>query len=235
MISISISAISDLHGHLPVMPKADLAVICGDIFPEDMDKDPYAQGLWFRSNFLPWVNGVECKHVILVAGNHDHWIVANNDALRKEFAPEAGQKLVYLCDSGLEYRGLKIYGTPWMPTPHRNKAFSLSSDAELAEKYSYIPENVDLLLTHTVPYGCNYIGFSDRDMQDLGSKELRSAIETRNIRFLIGGHIHESSERVAHMDFGDRHTEMANVACCDNQKRPARLPIRFTISVHSKY
>lgn len=122
--TVSISAIADLHGHLPQLQAADLAVVCGDIFPGGLDKDPYAQGVWFKNEFLPWV-----------------------------------------------------------------------------------------------------------DRQDLGSKELRKAVEARNIRFLVGGHIHETRERIAHMDFENIHTEMANVACCDNFKQPFRLPICFTINV----
>ena len=230
---ISISAIADLHGYLPQMQHSDLAVVAGDIFPGALDKDPDAQGEWFRNSFLPWVNEVECNHVILVAGNHDHWIAANNEQLQKEYAPQAWKKLIYLSDSGFEYKGLIIYGTPWMPHPFRNKAFSLCDNEELREKYAHIPQNVDLLITHTLPYDCNYIGFSDRDMLDLGSKELRNAVAARNVRFLVGGHIHETRERIAHMDFGGHLTEMANVACCDNDKQPIRHPIRFTISVES--
>ena len=228
---ISISAIADLHGHLPQMQRSDLAIVAGDIFPGGLDKDPYVQGVWFRDSFLNWVEQQECNHVILVAGNHDHWIAKNNAALMKEFAPEQLKKLIYLCDNGMVFKGVRIYGTPWMPTPFVNKAFSSDDSDFLREKYSRIPQNVDILITHTVPYDCNYIGFSDRDMRDLGSKELREAVASRNVRFLIGGHIHKTRERVAHMDFGPRHTEMVNVACCDNQKQLIRLPIRFHISV----
>lgn len=228
---VTVSAISDLHGHLPQIQSSDLAVVAGDIFPGALDKDPYAQGVWFCDSFLPWVEKQECNQVILVAGNHDHWIAKNNAALMDEFAPARLKKLIYLCDNGMVFRGVRIHGTPWMPTPFVNKAFSSDDSDFLKEKYSRIPQNVDLLITHTVPYDCNYIGFSDRDLKDLGSKELREAVAIRNIRFLVGGHLHETRERVAHMDFGEKHTEMANVACCDNYKQPVRKPIRFTISV----
>jgi hypothetical protein len=168
--TVSISATADLHGHLPQLQAADLAVVCGDIFPGGLDKDPYAQGVWFKNEFLPWVDRQDCNHVILIAGNHDHWIEKYNEALCKEYAPEAIKKLIYLCDSGMEFKGLTIYGTPWVPTPFVNKAFSSSNEEFLREKYSQIPQQVDLLLTHTVPYDCNHIGFSERDMQDLGSR-----------------------------------------------------------------
>mgnify|MGYP004614719395 FL=1 len=224
--SVSVAAISDTHGYLPDMPAADLAVICGDIFPGEMDKEPEQQGRWFRETFLPWVGQMDCERVILIAGNHDHWIEANNEQLLKEFAPEAGKKLVYLCDSGFEYKGLSIYGTPWVPIPFKNKAFSLKDDETLAEKYSHIPEKLDLLLTHTVPYGCCGIGYSGRDSADLGSKELRKAVEQRNIKYLIGCHIHEVKLRAVRMDFGlCSIPEILNVACCDNHKQPVHNPL----------
>ncbi len=228
---VSISAVADLHGNLPEMKSASLVFIGGDIFPGELDKNPDAQGAWFSDVFLPWVDKIACRRVVMVAGNHDHWIEAHNEELLKEFAPSAGKKLVYLCDSGFEFYGIKMYGTPWVPTPFVNKAFSSDDSEFLREKYSRIPHNLDILITHTVPYDCNYIGFSDRDMRDLGSKELREAVASRNVRFLIGGHIHETRERVAHMDFGPRHTEMVNAACCNNQKQLIRQPIRFHISV----
>lgn len=223
---IIISAIADLHGHLPQMQRSDLAIVAGDIFSGEQDKNPDAQGTWFREVFLLWVEKTACRHVVLIAGNHDHWIEAHNEELLKEFAPSARKKLVYLCDSGFEYHSVKIYGTPWVPTPFVNKAFSSDDEAFLRNKCSLIPQCVDMLITHTVPYGCNYIDFFDREMRDLGSKELREAVATRKIRFLVGGHIYETRERIAHMDFGDHHTEMANVACCDNQKNPIRLPMK---------
>lgn len=230
---VSISAVADLHGNLPEMKSASLVFIGGDIFPGELDKNPDAQGAWFRDVFLPWVDKITCRRVVLVAGNHDHWIEAHNEELLKEFAPSAGKKLVYLCDSEFEFYGIKMYGTPWVPTPFVNKAFSSDDSDFLREKYSRIPQNADILITHTVPYDCNHIGFSDRDMRDLGSKELREAVASRNVRFLIGGHIHETRERVAHMDFGPCHTEMVNVACCDNDKQPVWLPVHFTLSVES--
>ena len=235
MTNVLISAIADLHGHLPQMPKADLAVICGDIFPGELDRESEGQGAWFRDAFLPWIDKIECRRVVLVAGNHDHWIAAHNDELQRDFAPSAGKKLAYLCDSGMEFKGLKIYGTPWVPVssgfPKRNRAFVLEDNRLLATRYSLIPESLDLLLTHTVPYDCDKIGFSEEDMLDLGSKELRKAVETRNIRYLVGGHIHESMSRTAHMDFWGHHTEMVNVAYCDNQKQAIRRPVHF-FSIH---
>lgn len=225
-----ITAAADIHGHLPEMAPCDMAVICGDIFPGEMEREPERQGKWFLSDFLPWAEQIECERIILIAGNHDYWIEANNQILLEEFAPSAGHKLVYLCDSGLMFHGLQIYGTPWVPPPARNKAFALEK-VELKEKFAQIPQQVDLLITHTVPNNCNGLDCTEYEQRLWGSAELREAVEIRHIDCLIGGHIHAPKETVALMDWGDHHTTIINAACCDNHKEPLRKPLRICFGV----
>ena len=74
---IILNATADLHGHLPDMLPCDLTVICGDIFPGEMDRDTEAQGVWFRNAFIPWVERIPSERVILIGGNYDYWIEAN--------------------------------------------------------------------------------------------------------------------------------------------------------------
>lgn len=76
---VSKTATFDTHGYLSVMQAADLAVVCGDIFPGEMDKDPKAQGEWFRQAFHPWAQQIQSERVILIAGIHDHWIASHSD------------------------------------------------------------------------------------------------------------------------------------------------------------
>ena len=225
--SVTILAAADLHGYLPVMPPCDLAVVCGDIFPVEMDRAVEVQGAWFRNVFMPWVEKIQGERVILIAGNHDYWIEENNQMLLTEFAPSAGRKLVYLCDRGMTFQGLQIYGTPWVPTPSRNKAFS-KEEEQLREAYALIPPELDLLLTHTVPSGCN-LDATVYDKQLWGSMALLKAVEVRQIRYLVGGHIHAPKHAMAQMVWGDHQTIMYNVACCDKHKNPIRLPTPITI------
>ena len=81
------SSVTILHGYLPVMPPCDLAVVCGDIFPGEMDRAVEVQGAWFRDVFMPWVEKIQGERVILIAGNHDYWIEENNQMLLTEFTP----------------------------------------------------------------------------------------------------------------------------------------------------
>ena len=228
---IRITAVADIHGHLPEMCPCDLTVICGDIFPGEMDKDHEAQGVWFKNAFIPWMELIPSERVILIGGNHDYWIEENNQMLLTEFAPSVGRKLVYLCDSGMAFSGLQIYGTPWVPAPAHNKAFSMAEE-QLAEVYALIPSELDLLLTHTIPYGCNGLDATDYDQHLWGSAELLKAVEARHIRYLIGGHIHASMNVMTRKEWGNHQTMMYNVACCDNHKNPLRYPITIAVSMN---
>ena len=227
---IVIAATADLHGYLPKMPRADLSVVGGDIFPGGMDRDPVMQGKWFGSYFIPWVEAVPSERIILIAGNHDYWLEENNEALLREYAPSAGKKLIYLCDSGCELCGLTVYGTPWAPKPFHNFAFTLPGEG-LRERFSKIPSEVDLLLTHAVPKGCGKVDVPQWYPESHGCEELYEALSTRVIRYLVGGHIHAPSERSVTMDFGSNETYVYNAACCDQRKNPYFPPMLIRVAV----
>ena len=46
--------------------------------------------------------------------------------------------------------GIKIYGTPWIPY-EKTTAFGVN-DTFIKEKFSQIPSDIDILITHTPAY-----------------------------------------------------------------------------------
>jgi Icc-related predicted phosphoesterase len=58
---------------------------------------------------------------------------------------------VWLLDDAYVHRGLKFYGAPWLPHL-QGWAFYLSSEG-LHKKWSMIPDDTDVLITHTPPFG----------------------------------------------------------------------------------
>ncbi len=85
---MKIVAISDLHGHLPQLPEADIICIVGDITSDDHRKDATAQWAWYNETYLPWVESLPARKVITVAGNHDYCFL--------EHKPIATDKLDFL-------------------------------------------------------------------------------------------------------------------------------------------
>ena len=137
-----IDCISDLHGHYPHLEGGDLLIVAGDLTA----KDTQAEYL----HFFRWIAKLNYRKKILIAGNHDNWIEQN------DFPLQSIADFNYLCDSGTEFEGLKIWGSPWSlwfkGINPRCKAFT-GSEKDLEKKFKLIPDNIDILVTHSPPKG----------------------------------------------------------------------------------
>ncbi len=191
---MEICCISDLHGYFPDVGSGDLLIICGDLTARDQINQ-YVE-------FYIWLAEQNYIHKILIAGNHDNEI---QKGLDYEFANE---NIYYLEDSGMEIEGLKIWGSPWSKTfegmnPHC-KAFTCDTEEELAEKWAMIPDDTDILITHSPPYGIldevkhdYYSGFVSNmkytpKHEHVGSKSLFDiSRKLKNLKLFVFGHIHE--------------------------------------------
>ncbi len=103
----------------------------------------------------------------------------------------------YLCDNTIEFEGLKIHGSPWSPhfcgVNSKCTAFMLP-DEHLAEKFSLIPDDLDILLTHTPPYS-----ILDKNIygERCGSKSLLKVLEEKaKPKHHFFGHINEQHGKV---------------------------------------
>lgn len=204
---MSVAAISDIHGRLHDLNTADFAgadlvLLAGDIVPLDTQRVVDRSLAWLHGEFAAWLDEMPPEApVVLVAGNHDF-------ALATIGAGEPGvhrglfgcRQLIYVQDASVEVCGLSLYGTPWIPFLSGGWAFTAPSSFGgrfLAEKFSAIPEGLDILLTHTPMRG-----YLDRDVDSLpatprdrpphlGSGALLRAVQTRRPRLHVCGHVHE--------------------------------------------
>jgi Icc-related predicted phosphoesterase len=188
---LNIVATSDLHGTLPEIPECDLLLIAGDICPFDMSHEVHAQADWLKWRFAPWLKSVPAKHIVGIAGNHDF-------ALQR-YGPRLGNSLpwTYLQDSSIVIDGVKIHGTPWVPTFH-DWAF-MKEDPALVDHWDMIPSNTDILMVHGPPR--DILDIEGRNTTRVGSGSLRTHLTYREwskLQLVVFGHIHHSygSERV---------------------------------------
>jgi Icc-related predicted phosphoesterase len=213
---MKIVLISDQHGLLPEVPECDLLCIAGDICPVSLPHDPATQAGWLDTNFRRWLEEVPADRVVGIAGNHDFVFEA------KEHPRD--MRWTYLIDSGMEYEGVKVWGTPWVPNLPR-WAFSL----ERIERnpFAAIPEGIDILLSHGPPYGRGDFvppGRYSREGEHVGAKSLLTTIKDKQPRLLVCGHIHEDRGRWRYSN-----TTIRNVALVDdNYERGARDPVVLT-------
>jgi Icc-related predicted phosphoesterase len=201
-----VRALSDIHGRLPDdIAACDLLVIAGDICPVHNHSTDY-QAWWLRHLFRSWLKRVPAKHIVAVAGNHDFVFL--------DLRPKL--PWVYLQDEGVEIEGREIYGTPWTPADPEPAgwAFEAADTAErLGRVFSLIPKGLDLLITHTPPWGFGDLslegegegaasspiipdsGAPQHRLERAGSKQLLAAIARATPRVVASGHIHEGRGR----------------------------------------
>jgi Icc-related predicted phosphoesterase len=140
----------------------------------------------------------------------------------------------YLCDSGVEIEGFKIWGTPWTKTfPQMNrhcKAFTMDTDEELGIKFSLIPDDTNILISHCPPFGI-FDGIEMRDSPDgtefhTGSKSLLKHVKERVKPALhVYGHIHEHGGKT----HSNGTTIFANASIVDEVYKPVYKPVRVVL------
>lgn len=185
-----ICAISDLHGNFPQVPECDLLLLGGDLCRHHHDH------LWYDRELKPWIDELasHCK-VIAVAGNHDFAFEVNPTVI-------PAMNWSYLEDSGIEWNGLKIWGSPWQPR-FFDWAFNLD-EPELEKKWDLIPSDTDILLLHGPPYGygdkSTYRQKQHHDApwpgyEHTGSPSLLKCIQEIKPKLVVAGHIHNGYGR----------------------------------------
>ena len=215
-----IGVTSDLHGILPKVEPCDLFLICGDIVPLKVQADSRKSQRWLVNDFVPWASSLPCKHVVFIAGNHDFWFERNGglepDMYNMFHKPTDG-KLIYLHNKAWEYehevepgiyKKYKIFGTPYCKV-FGMWAFMLSPE-KLQEKFSAIPFDCDILLSHDAPkmLGLGEIHNGAWAGENAGNPWLADEIMRKQPKYCFCGHIHSGEHEV--QDFNN--SKFANVA-----------------------
>lgn len=146
--------------------------------------------------FFKWCNGHPKLPVFLIPGNHDRvvercpdWVKWPKNVVRLDAA-----------NGAVEFRGLKIWGAPWSLEHSRGSVYSCSED-DLAEKFSAMPEGLDVLVLHCPPKLTDAEGGADKDVGDtgahFGSESIRKAVLAKKPRLVVCGHIHQGTREPA--------------------------------------
>lgn len=200
---MKVCCVSDLHGYLPTIPDCDLLLIGGDLCRHHDD------WWWYRDTLGPWVNeNAKRMKVVAVAGNHDFIF---------QDLPDMVPKLdwSYLEDSGIEWNGLNIWGSPWQPRFY-DWAFN-ADEPDLERIWQKIPSNTDILLLHGPPRG--YGDFSPYGKEHTGSPSLLKRIEEIKPKLVVAGHIHSGYGRYM---IGE--TIYVNASHVNEQYKPVNQP-----------
>ena len=204
---------SDLHGHLPQLPKCDLLLIAGDVCPS-WNHDLSYQFAWLHTRFYEWLRDAPARKIILVWGNHD---------LIAEQEPGQLQRLNQVCtiltDELHVWEGLRIYGLPWQ-LRFFDWAFNLD-EPELSEKYARIPE-CDIIVSHGPPAYMR-VGTTVSGVE-AGSEAFLRRIDQIQPSLVVCGHIHEGAGAWVRYP-----TVIANVSHLDEKYRVTTPPVMFEL------
>ena len=169
------------------LPGGNLLIHAGDISSMGYEHE--------IREFCAWYNKqVTYDHKVFIAGNHD-WGFQDNVEKTKEIL-DFYKNINYLQDDlyltgqdDSDYNDrVKIWGSPWQPE-FLNWAFNLPRNGvELEHKWSLIPPDTDILVTHGPAWGYvdQVIGRPDH----LGCELLADRIKEIKPKIHVCGHIH---------------------------------------------
>jgi Icc-related predicted phosphoesterase len=221
-----IDCISDLHGHYPELEGGDLLIVAGDLTT--------TCALEFQMEFNSWLyaQSQRYKKTTLIAGNHDKHLthVEPSPLYFSTLNAKTGEQksyAEYLCDSGTEFEGLKIWGTPWTSVfPGMNplcKAFTCETEDDLDTKFSLIPDDIDILITHSPPWA---IQDMNTQGEQVGSYSLLSQLLNRvRPKLHVFGHIHEAYGQKSLWN----RTTFVNASHVNERYEPVNKPIRIEL------
>ena len=192
---MKVTLISDTHTkHLYCendLPGGDLLIHAGDFMSTGYSiREAY--------EFFNWFDAIKTYDTkVLIAGNHDR--LMENDP-EKMLGVLTGYKTIeYLQDEEmvLYFDGpngdypednIRIYGSPWQPEFY-NWAFNLPRNGwELGQKWSNIPNNTDILITHGPPWG--HLDVTPYGNLNVGCELLRVRVDELKPKIHVFGHIH---------------------------------------------
>jgi Icc-related predicted phosphoesterase len=160
--------ISDTHGLFPDLPSGDILIHAGDATMMGTEAEV--------REFDEWIGGLKFECKIFTPGNHD-FKFADNSKLKNA---------ITVINEPVTFKGLKIWASPYSIT-FGAWAF-MTSETNLYRIWDKIPNDTDIVITHTPPYGI-------LDMTvggvNAGSRCLKNRIDEIKPKFHFFGHIHE--------------------------------------------
>ena len=215
-----VNLISDTHNkHTTLngfLESGELLIHAGDISARGSIKE--------IESFLDWYDSLDYDHKIFISGNHDFLFERDIDKARGILT---GYKTVdYIQDESIEISKddddtIKIWGSPWSPFFH-NWAFNLERNSDIMrEKWDIIPDDIDILVTHTPPHG---ILDSNIDYRLCGDELLMERIKSIKPKICIFGHIHEANGH--HYD-AENDIHFINASVLDHRYYFRNLPKSF--------
>lgn len=222
MTVLRIICISDTHNKHSelILPKGDILLHAGDATGNGTLSEVNKFAVWFGQQ--------DYSYKIFCAGNHD-FLFENYPTMGKTLAKDNGY--IYLEDDSIIIEDIKFYGSPYTPR-FFDWAFNMDRGEKLKHKWSLIPEDTRVLITHGPPYSIldKTVDSYQRLGQCVGCEELlKRTGKLKDLLLHTFGHIHcgygvDSRNGVYY----------ANASICNEQYRVVNTPFIFDINTDTK-
>jgi Icc-related predicted phosphoesterase len=214
------------HGEIDFLPEGDVLIHTGDF----TNTGKYNEVL----SFVDWFCKLNFRYKILVAGNHEitldepfyetHWKKFHKKKQNPKKIKEliTSSDIIYLENTSVTIEGIKFYGSPYTLAGNVLWAFPILGDGDAVNKWDYIPQDTDILLTHSPPegyldhyngkhYGCDIL--------------LAYVIDKIKPKFHIFGHIHNQNGCIE-----TENTIFVNAGIVDGDHKVINEPFLFELS-----
>ena len=208
---MKIVCISDTHTKHSslLLPKGDVLIHCGDFGNEGSLKEAQL--------FFDWFDKQKFSYKIAIAGNHDLLFTKKV----QEEVKKIQKSCIYLQDEVFSLNGVKFYGSPWQPQ-FPEWGFFLNEGEEMKKKWQFIPDDLDVLITHTPPYKMrdSFLDSLGVFRKNIGCKELLKKVRLIKPKYHLFGHIHYSYGRNE-----EGGIQFINCSSCDEYLNLVNKPI----------
>lgn len=204
-----ILAISDTHGFHSEFKEKDFEKIDMVIHAGDFSQSKNALiNSVEAQDFLEWYEKLPVKYKVLISGNHETSVEAHL------VNPRDYKSIIYLEHDDIEIEGINIFGSPYSPE-FFSWAYNVRRD-RLGAYWESIPENTDILVTHTPPKGMLDLSYDmNNRLEYCGCAALLKHIKRIKPRYNIFGHIHnnDSNYNAGRRTTSFIDTEFINASC----------------------
>jgi len=153
---------------------ADILIFAGDCQMNDQDNG---------EDFVDWMSKLPYRYKLVVPGNHDNNFVHIKELIKRHF------KVYFVVHDSITVEGIRFFCSAYSRT--FGNWWFMESESVLEYLYEKIPENTEILVTHTPPFeklDKTFMGIN------AGSVSLGERItKLPNLQYNIFGHIHESN------------------------------------------
>jgi len=249
-MSKKIVCISDTHGlHDQMKHKigdGNILIHAGDLTNIGKKDEVYSVIAWFHRLLDRF------DDIVFIAGNHDRSfdtcfseLHSGNFYRKYEYEEEAkkdgahkpdwlldalesmDKRIHYLENNCERIQGLLFHGSPITPDFYKSYwAFNAARGTEIANYWSVIPQNVDVLITHGPAYGILDTLEGSGERVGCEELELKLKYELEDLKLHVCGHIHHP-RGIHHPQYGEAIS--INASICTESYDPINPPILVKI------